>query len=88
MTAMRNEPRSAGYRRPVLALADEAHVVEMYARGWSLRDIARDFSCTTAPIVRVLKKHGVTMRETNNPGGRATVAATRARPQMGVSTDG
>ena len=71
MTAMRNEPRSEGYRRPALSLLDRVTVLELYALGWSLRELARLFGCTTAPIVAVLDEHGVARRPTNNPAGRS-----------------
>jgi hypothetical protein len=84
MTAMRNEPRSEGYQRPAILPAQRYIVAELYLEGWSLRELARLYRCTTAPIVAVLDEYGIERRPTNNPVGRPQ-RLKAARKRKGAS---
>ncbi len=51
----------------VIAEHEEAEVLELYARGWSLRKIGEWFGCSDGPAANILKAHGVKRRTAARP---------------------
>lgn len=57
-------------RRPALTDAQRKRIAAAYEAGVTLRELARAYRCSTAPIIAALEEHGVPRRPTNNPAGR------------------